>query len=259
MIIKVSLLESVGIFILTSFLFLAVNFSFAQNDSEAIPPQEPIVEIAKLKTIKGELVIKQEELFLVDADNKIFKILPELNPQVYSQLFSQMKGNFEQKSGMTAEMLGQIGQRHSVIHENLKPAPDGVSQRNKAERMDFYDFNIVKTIQAQAAVLKEIKLTYSYIRDQKPENALPLLQSVQGKIAGTYLKNVIPYFEIVPFGRKEKVVILLSSQIKILKAFEGQLMELDPKANLKTGLKVEVWFEDQGNINLAKSITIISK
>ncbi|MFH0828248.1 MAG: hypothetical protein V1919_03685 [Candidatus Omnitrophota bacterium] len=258
MIIRIGLLKIGSVLILASSLFLAVKLSYAQNNTEEVS-SKAIFEATKLIITKGELVIKQEELFLVDADNKIFKILPELNPSVYSQLFSQLKDNLAQKKGARAEILGQVGQRHSIIHENLRPLPDGTSRKSEAERMDYFDFNIVKIISTQPSVQKEIKLTYSYKRDKKPEITPPLLQSVQGKVVGVYLKNVIPYFEVIPIGRDEKVVILLSSHIKLLKAFEGQLMELEPKSNLKIGLKVEVWFEEQGNINLAKSITILSK
>lgn len=230
--------------------FLSISyFAFAQ---------EPKTEIIRLITIEGDVFIKEGSFFLMDNEGRVYKITAEINPNIYNSLLSLTKEGESKNKGLRAQIIGRPGKFHSVIEHSFKYKEDQIESK-EARETKFQDFDIVliKNTTETALRKEEFKISSVSALPPTPQTLPPLLKNIQGKVITTHFDKVIPYVEIKAEKADKAKVILIPSNIQVIKVVEGQLMSLTPKNVIKEGVRLEIWYEEEGEINLAKVITLL--
>lgn len=220
--------------------------------------QEPKTEIIQLTSIEGDVFIRDDSPFLIDAQNRLYKITPELNPQAYNSILSLTKDNESKGKGLKAQITGKPAKFHSIIEHSFKYKGEQLDTKEATE-IKFQDFDIVLIKSTAEAAFKkeEIKITSALPPPPTPQPLAFMLKNIQGEITDTHFDKVIPYIEIKGKDAQKAIAILIPSNTQAIKVVEGQLMNFTPKNVIKEGTKLEIWYEEQGDLNLAKIITIL--
>lgn len=224
-------------------------------------PEKVEAETVPYTIIEGYLLIRNGHLFLSESgkEQKLYRITGQENFQVYSSLFSLVKERVKENKGLKAVVWGEPGRFAQIIEEDIKYTDEGYLGSHESKAINFIDFAILRTEKTFDVPLKEIKTiditspAYAPI----PLPTIPMIKSVQGEVVATYFNKVIPYIEIRDKATEKSVVIIIPSNIKVIKIMEGQLMGFSPKNIIKAGSKLEIWYEEKGDINTAQTITML--
>jgi hypothetical protein len=170
-----------------------------------------------------------------------------------------VKERAKENKGLKAVIWGEPGRFAGIIEEDIKYTDEGFVESHESKAINFIDFAILRIEKTYDVPLKEIKAiditSPAYAPTLLPP--VPIIKSIRGEVVATYFNKVIPYIEMRDKATKRSIVIIIPSNIKVIKIMEGQLMGFSPKNVIKTGGKLEVWYEEKGDINTAQTITML--
>ena len=150
---KLNTIKIAFIFTSIACLTFAFTYSSAQDNPQAK------TETARLNTvevaIEGEGFIKDGALFLVDAREKLYKIVAETNPNVYDSLFSLTKQNEAQNKGLKATLTGRLGKSHAMIERSFKYSESGLPESGQAQEIRYQDLDVVSIKDTADSILKK--------------------------------------------------------------------------------------------------------
>ena len=213
--------------------------------------------------IEGYLIIRSGHLYLKESGKgqKLYRITGKENVQVYSSLLSLAKEKLKENKGVKAVIWGKVGRFAQITEEDIRYTESGQPKSRESRSINFAEFDIIridKTYDVPLKDIEKIKITSPEYMPM-PLARIPQVKRIQGEVIGAYFNKVIPYIKIQDQTIKKPKVIIIPSNIKVLKVMEGQLMGFSPKGTIKPGVKLEVWYEEIGDINTAQTISILSE
>jgi hypothetical protein len=249
-------------------LFVALSFgvsmllscrAFAQEPGEKT--FKPEVQIFKLVTIEGNVLIKNNNLYLIDLQKKAYQLISIIKPIEYNSLFIQVESARSKNKGIKAKILGRPAQSHSIIQHFFNYTESGKEiVSKKAIETNYQDFEIVIVKDASETELKESEVSLPIINlppPPTPQPLPPLLKRVIGTVVKTSFSTAVPYIEVKDADSAKVRVILTPSSVPAIKVVEGQMYGFETKTAIKEKTKVEIWYEDRGDLNIARTISIL--
>jgi len=249
-------------------LFVALSFgvsmllsctAFAQEPGEKT--FKPEVKIFKLVTIEGNVFIKNNSLYLIDLQRKAYQLIPTIKPVEYNSLFIQVESARSKNKGVKAKILGKPGNSHSVIEYFFNYTETGKEiSAKKAIETNYQDFELIGFKDVLEVDFKESEATLPIKKLPAPETPQPLpplLKRVIGIVEKTSFNTAVPFVEVRDSDSAKTRAILTPSNVPTIKVVEGQLYGFDTKNVIKEKMKVEIWYEDRGDLNIARTISIL--
>jgi hypothetical protein len=240
------------------FLLLSIT-AFSQEPGEKT--FKPEVQIFKLVTREGNVFIKNNSLYLIDLQNKAYQLLPTISPVDYNSLFIQVQSAQAKNKGIKAKILGKMGNSHSVIDYYFNYTGTGKEVASKkAIETNYQDFEIVRVKDVSEIEFKEseaILPTINLPAPETPQPLPPLLNRAIGTVVKTNFNSAVTFIEVKDADSAKVRAILTPSNIPTIKVVEGQMYGFETKNVVKEKMKVEIWYETRGDLNIARTISIL--
>lgn len=208
--------------------------------------QEPEGELIPLVTAEGRIISKYGFIMLITPEGKGYLIKKvEGAEEVFNKVRKYLDKDFDLTlSGIeTGETKGfkftdyQTNQARVEEYRVLEVL--FINEIKEGSRVSKID--ISKTVAAESPYL---------------ESTFPSLKKIGGKVSKCNFKSVIPTLEL---EGKPGFAIMIPADVEVVRVVGGNPMAFEPQDVIKEGTKVEIWYEEKGDLKTARIITIQEK
>lgn len=224
-------------FLLVLYLLFIPSFCLAQESQGEIIP---------LLTVEGRIILKHGFIMLITPEEKGYLIKKaEGAEEVFNKVKEYVGKDFDLiLSGVeTGETKG-----FELTNYEINQA--------RVEEYRVLEVVFINEIKEGSKVNKIDMSKTKAVESPSLESTLPSLKKITGKVSKCNFKAVIPSIEL---EGKPEFAIMIPGGIEAIKVVGKDLMAFKPKDVIKEGTKVEVWYEEKGDLNTARIITIQEK
>jgi hypothetical protein len=238
---------------LKSFLFLLVGFLISIGSFQGV------AEDTRLIHVEGEVFLKGDSLYLIDQNSVVYQVTDKNNPKNYKKLYGQAQNNAEEGKGLAAVLIGRMGNYHSIINQSFHYPEEGGATAIGKEFMykDFALVHIESITDSELIDAEDSRIYRSTSKPPIPKLMPALMKNIQGQVTNSNINSVVPYVEVRDLRNPDRyITVIIPAEVKVIRVKDQELYYTS-KDNLKKTTKVEIWYSEEGDMNIAKSITLL--
>jgi hypothetical protein len=230
-----------GKWIICFFLVLFIcSLGFAQE-----APKKAKIERTPLLTVTGRIISKGGDIVLITSEAKGYLLE---KTETLEKAFDKVKELVNKDVDVTLSGFdtGETKGFRFIDHK-----------AKKARETNYRILRVALITKAeQGSKVTNLDISKPVDYQSLPKEVISPLRVIKGKIIKCDFKNLIPTIEL---EGKPGFAVMVPPNIETTKVVGGKLVAFKPKDVLKEGMKVEIWYEEKGDLNTARMIAIQEK
>lgn len=208
--------------------------------------QEPQGELIPLTTIEGRIISKHDMVMLITVEGKGYLIKKAEGAE---DIFNTVKEYVDKDFDIVLSGI-ETGETKGFMFTDYQ------TNQARVEEYKVIEVLFINEVKEGSRVTKLDISRPKAVETPTLDLPLPSLKKIGGKISKCDFKSVIPTIEL---EGKPGFVIMIPAGAEAIKVVDKNLMAFKPKDVLKEGMKVEIWYEEKGDLRSARIITIQQK
>lgn len=226
---------------------------------------DDIDEIIPLEILKGrafDMIISSKGYLILSSEKEKKNYILETNfrKELSDEIKEIAQNNWEVEIGGITK-----GMRQFTFVDFSYPEAESLQEKGEVKKegkriiLPVIDVAMIQSVNKEVLPQEppDLFTTFEVPPDFQKEYGSPVeLRQVRGTVSKCNFKNVIPTIEL---EEKPDLAIILLGDVEAVKVVGGNLTAFNPKEVIKEGTKVEIWYEEKGDLNTARIIIVQEK